>query len=206
MVVELDSSMPERQPGKPHLYVGVTVETPERRFERLSQGRVRSQFKGHFKTLRPDLNPEHGKPLTVEEARAKLSSEKQRLARLGHAINGTNTLWNCYVVDLEPPVGMTDIGEGYVYVGQTQLTPEERFKVHKGPRPVPPKKDIRSRVVHNRGIRLNLELMKTLRPSGPFFTHGDALMAEREWARTLHERGFRVEAGDATPRPRQRAK
>jgi hypothetical protein len=197
--------MPERQPGKPHLYVGITVETPEQRFERLTEGKVRSIFDGHYKALRPDLNPEHGKPLTVAEARDKLGIEKQRLARLGYAINGINTSWNCYVVDLEPPAGMTNIGEGYVYVGQSQLTPEKRFEVHKGPRPAPPKKDIRSRLVHNRGIRPNLELMKMLRPSGPFFTQGDALSAEKEWARSLDERGFRVQAGDATPRPRQQA-
>jgi hypothetical protein len=42
-------------------------------------------------------------------------------------------------------------------------------------------------------------------PSEPFFTQGDALSAEKKWAQSLDERGFRVEAGDATPRPRQRA-
>lgn len=206
MVVELDNSMPRRIPSKPHLYVGVTIEIPETRFARLQAGQVKSQFSGCFGKFRSDLIECRGQPLTVVEAKRTLRLEKQRLARLGHAINGNATVWNCYVVDLEPPSGMTNIGTGYVYVGQSQLSPEERFKVHKGPRPEPPKHDIRSRIVHNRGIRLNQELMTSLRPKGPFFTQPDALSAEKTWARELHNRGYRVEAGDATPRPKVKIK
>ena len=120
------------------------------------------------------------------------------MARLGYAINGIATVWHTYIVDLDS-TGMTDVGKGYVYVGQTSHSPEERYAIHKGPKPTAPAKDLRSKVVHKRGIGLNYELMKQLTPKSPVYTHSDALRLEKTWAKKLHNMGFRVEAGDATP-------
>ena len=199
LVVELDKTLPRREPSKPHLYVGLSVEDPETRFARLASGKVDSQFSGCFVRLRPDLNPLSGEPFSASEVQGKVKSLKEDLVRAGHAVNGDAKVWNCYVVDLEPPTGMTDIGKGYVYVGQSQWSPEERFAIHKGERPLNSKHDLRSRVVHRRGIALNKKLMSSLSPAGPFFTQKDALHAERRWALELDRRGYRVEAGDATP-------
>jgi hypothetical protein len=54
-------------------------------------------------------------------------------------------------------------------------------------------------VVHKKGVGLNYELMKQLTPSSPVFTKQDALALEKKWAKKLHNMGYRVEAGDATP-------
>jgi hypothetical protein len=198
-VVELDESMPRRVPSKPHLYVGISVEDPDTRFARLLNGTVNSQFSGRCVRLRADLNPLSQLPLQASEVQGELKTLKEDLARAGHAVNGNVKVWNCYVVDLEPPSGMTAVGEGYVYVGQSQWSPEARFAIHKGERPPDSKHDLRSRIVHRRGIALNRNLMASLSPAGPFFTQKDALHAERLWAVELDRRGFRVEAGDATP-------
>jgi len=198
-VVELDKTLPRREPSKPHVYVGISVEDPETRFARLASGKVNSQFSGHFVRLRPDLNPLNREPLSADEVQGEAKSLKEGLARAGHAVNGNAKVWNCYVVDLEPPTGMTDFGKGYVYVGQSQWSPEERFAIHKGERLLNSKHDLRSRIVHRRGIALNKKLMSSLSPAGPFFTQKDALHAERQWALELDRRGYRVEAGDATP-------
>ncbi len=199
IVVELDKDMPRRDPQKPHLYVGLTVEDDEVRFEKLRNGRASSQFNGHFVRLRRDLNQLDGIELHPDKARDALAREKKRLAQLGHAINGIAKVWNCYVIDLEPSGKRADSRAHHVYVGQSEHSPVERFAIHKGPKPLPPKRDLRSRVVHRRGKQLNYELMNSLEPRGPFFTQEDALAAERLWADELDKRGFHVEAGDATP-------
>jgi hypothetical protein len=41
--------------------------------------------------------------------------------------------------------------------------------------------------------------MKQLTPSSPVYTQQDALALEKKWAKKLHNMGYRVEAGDATP-------
>jgi hypothetical protein len=64
---------------------------------------------------------------------------------------------------------------------------------------VPPARDLRSRLVNKRGLGLNYELMDQLTPKSPVYTQSDALRLERTWAKKLHNMGYRVEAGDATP-------
>ena len=95
--------------------------------------------------------------------------------------------------------GTTDVGKGYVCVGQSSHTPEERFAIHNAPTPKVPAKDLRSKVVAKRGLCLNYELMTKLSPSSPVYTQEDALALEKKWAKKLHNMGYRVEAGDATP-------
>lgn len=199
LVAELDETLPRRDPQKPHLYIAVSVERPEKRFAHLVAGRGPAALKGRYVNLRPDLNPDHGEGLAPDAADEALRALKTLLARKGHAINGSATKWSGYVIDLAPPQGMTEIGKGYVYVGQTQLTPEARFAVHKGPKPAPPQRDVRSKIVARRGVALNWALMRSLEPTGPVFTPQDALELERAWAAELFRRGYRVEAGDATP-------
>ena len=92
-----------------------------------------------------------------------------------------------------------DPGKGYVYVGQTSHTPEERYKIHKAPKPEPPAIDLGVKVVRERGLGLNYVLAAELSPQPPFFLSEDALAAERTWAKTLYKREFKVDAGHVTP-------
>lgn len=197
VIVELDSSMTRRNPNLPHLYVANTVDTPERRFQQLQNGKGPEFARGKHLKLCQDLNPYDGPADDEVDADNRLKRLVRALTVEGYAINGISTIWYTYVVDLDP-TGMTDVGKGYVYVGQTSHTPEERYAIHKAPRPETPAKDLRSRVVAGRGLRLNYQLMTKLTPSSPVYTQHDALALEKKWAKKLHNMGYRVEAGDAT--------
>ncbi len=190
--------MPRRNPNLPHLYIANTVDTPEGRFQQLKNGKGPEFARGKHLELRQDLNPYDGSAGDEIEAGNRLQRLVKDLTVEGYAINGISTVWHTYVVDLDA-TGMTDVGKGYVYVGQTSHTPEERYAIHKGPKPAPPAKDLRSKVVAKRGLGLNYELMTKLSPSSPVYTQQDALALEKTWAKKLHNMGYRVEAGDATP-------
>lgn len=198
IAIELTSDMPRRKTSLPHLYVGLTSVSVEERFINLQKGAGPKDLVGKYVRTRQDLLESSEVYEHPRTARANLRREKKRLTKLGYALNGISTIWHTYVVDLDP-TGMTDVGKGYVYVGQTSHTPEERYAIHKAPRRPAPAKDIRSKVVHKRGVGLNYELMKQLTPSPPVFTKQDALALEKKWAEKLHKMGYRVEAGDATP-------
>jgi len=197
-IAELDATMPRRNPLLPHLYVANTVDNPEERLAQLLKDKGPDYVRGKIVQLRPDLNPFHSPATDEREAALRLNNLKQTLTKNGYAINGIATVWHTYVVDLDP-TGMTEVGKGYLYVGQTSHTPEERYAIHKGPKPEAPAKDLRSKVVAKRGLCLNYGLMTKLTPSSPVYTQQDALALEKKWAKKLHKMGYRVEAGDATP-------
>lgn len=198
IAIELDESLPRRSLHTPHLYVGLTKVAAEQRLMDLQNGAGPRDLVGRYLRLRQDLVNEVDDFENARLAKATLRREKNRLAQLGHAINGIATVWHTYVVDLNP-TGMTDVGKGYVYVGQTSHTPEERYAIHKREKPEPPAHDLRSKVVNKRGLGLNYELMNQLTPKSPVYTQSDALRLEKTWAKKLHNMGYRVEAGDATP-------
>jgi hypothetical protein len=198
IAVELHHAMPRRKPELPHLYVGLTKVSLDERLADLKAGAGPKELAGMHMQLCQDLLETAEDFSYAKSAKSALKREKNRLARLGYALNGISTIWHTYVVDLDP-TGMTEVGKGYVYVGQTSHTPEERYSIHKAPRPEAPAKDLRSKVVAKRGLGLNYELMKKLSTSGPVYTREDALTLEKKWAKKLHNMGYRVEAGDATP-------
>lgn len=198
IAVELVGELPRRNPELPHLYVGLTTVDVEKRFSDLLAGAGPKDLVGKYVRLRQDVVKDLESFEHSRTAKARLRREKNRLTRLGYAINGIATVWHTYVVDLDP-TGMSEVGMGYVYVGQTSHTPEERLAIHKGPKPDPPAHDLRSTVVSKRGLSLNYKLMKQLTPPSPVYTLQDALSLEKKWAKKLHNMGYRVEAGDATP-------
>jgi hypothetical protein len=198
IAVQLDDSLPRRDPNQSHLYVSVCRGTPEERFLELQQGAGPENLVGTYHSLCQDLLQTERQFVLKRSALKACRKEKDRLARLGHAINGISTVWHTYVVDLDS-TGITDVGKGYVYVGQTSHTPEERYAIHKSTKPKPPARDLRSKVVHKRGLGLNYKLMNQLVPRPPVYTKQDALALEKRWADKLHSMGYRVEAGEQTP-------
>lgn len=195
--------LPRRVENIPHLYVGKTTKPVEERFLDFMAGKGPKTFAGKWLRLRQDLLEFHGDIFEKKKSEKILHSEKERLTRQGHAINGSFTIWHTYVVDLDP-TGIPDPGNGYVYVGQTSHTPEERYAIHKAPKPEPPAIDLGVAVVRERGMGLNYVLAAELSPQPPFFLYKDALNAEYVWAKTLYERKFKVDAGHVTPGRRQR--
>jgi hypothetical protein len=198
LAVELSDIIERRDSSKPNLYVGLSKVVPETRFEELLSGEGPENLRDHFKQLRMDLIEDVVEYSYMKQAKKALQREKRRLARQGHWLNGQHTVWHGYVIDLDTE-GITNFGKGFVYVGQTSLTPEERFEIHKAPKPAPPARDLASKIVRRRGLRLNYELMGAMYPKSPVYTAADAKSLERSWAMKLKRMGYRVEAGDATP-------
>ena len=203
VAVELSDIIERRDSSKPNLYVGLSKVVPETRFEELLSGEGPENLRGHFKQLRMDLIEDVAEYSYMKQAKKALQREKRRLARQGHWLNGQHAVWHGYVIDLDTE-GITNFGKGFVYVGQTSLTPEERFAIHKAPKPAPPARDLASKIVRRRGLRLNYELMEAMYPKSPVYTAVDAKSLEKSWALKLKKMEYRVEAGDATPRDEEK--
>lgn len=86
-----------------------------------------------------------------------------------------------YVIELSPDVVAGEY-VGYVYVGETNLTPEERFERHRSGRRS-------SKTVRNYGLRLRPDLA----PDGnPFPSRDEALEWEAITAEDLRDLGYYV--------------
>ena len=91
---------------------------------------------------------------------------------------------------MEPWPKKTDVGAGYVYVGETSHPREKRLQQHltgeseKG-------KDLSSNVVKDHGVDLNLDLT----PTSTYLTKKQAQKAERRLADRLRAKGYCVEGG-----------
>src|SRR5512136_1015980 len=127
LVAELDDAVPRRDPDKPNLYVGLTIEAPVVRYERLKLGYGPDWLQGHLVGLRDDLVS--GPFLSQDEARRELRMAIRCLRNEGYTVNRDTRVWTVYVIELDPK-GCKDPGKGFVYVGETSKTPEERYKEH----------------------------------------------------------------------------
>jgi hypothetical protein len=98
--------------------------------------------------------------------------------------------YSVYVVELSRDAGTQSKARGCVYVGETGLTPEERFSRHmKGGRTSSPK-------VFRHGVRLRPDLSFGF---GPYETRDEALAAEAALAAKLRSEGYEVFGGQGTP-------
>jgi hypothetical protein len=187
MVAELDDVVPRRDPSMPNLYVAVTVEEPEKRYRALESGKGPKWLHGHLVRLRDDLTS--GPFILREEAAAERNAALACLREEGFTVNRGAGVWTVYVVELDPK-GAKSPGRGFVYVGQTSKTPEERFEEHtkgkqnrRGP--------LFSPVVRKWGRRLRIDLA----PETRYFDRKSAEAAEKRWAAKLRAEGFRVAGG-----------
>lgn len=185
IVVELDDVVPRRRPKKPNLYVAKTVSSPEVRFEQLQRAKGPKWLHGHLRRLRTDLSMTL-RTSDPKEAEKKLKELERRLALEGYTVNKSNATWTVYVVELDQ-TSSKGHGKGHVYVGQSSLTPEERFKKHmsktrnvRGP--------IYSRHVANHGRRLRMSLA----PKTFYLDEASAKKAEAEWGDHLRSLGYDV--------------
>ncbi len=187
-VLELEDVVPRRHPKRPNLCVGVSVLAPEKQIEvELKRKRPR-WYSGAIICDRPDLAPNRHFSSMDTAARACVRLIT-RLQREGYTVNRETTVWSVYVIELDPSA-VSNPGKGYVYVGETSLSPEERFKQHMdgkrnehGP--------LFSRVVHRHGVRLRYDLA----PRRKFFDQASARRAEKQRFEVLKSRGFNVRGG-----------
>jgi len=187
LVVELDDVVPRRDPDKPNLYVGLTIEAPAIRYERLKLGYGPDWLLGHLVSLRDDLAS--GPFLIQDEARREYRVAVRCLKSEGYTVNRDPKVWTVYVIELDPKA-CKDPGKGFVYVGETSKTPEERYKEHiKGKRSKHGR--LYSRAVRKYGQRLRLDLA----PDNKYFDAASSKAAEKRWARKLKDEGYKVAGG-----------
>jgi hypothetical protein len=186
-VVELDDVVPRRDPDKPNLYVGLTIQEPQKKFAALLRGKGAYWLKGHLVGLRDDLTS--GPFLLREDADGERKAAVRCLREEGFTVNRDAGVWTVYVVELDPK-GAKKPGKGFVYVGQTSLTPEERFDQHKkgkrnkrGP--------LFSPVVRKWGVRLRMDLA----PDTKYFNRASAEAAEQRWCAKLKAEGYHAVGG-----------
>jgi hypothetical protein len=93
------------------------------------------------------------------------------------------------VIELDPK-GCKDPEKGFVYVGETSKTPEERYKEH-----LEGKRSKRGRL-YSREVRKYGKCLRTdLAPEIRYFDGVSSKAAEKRWARKLRDEGYRVVGG-----------
>jgi hypothetical protein len=187
LVAELDDVVPRRDPDKPNLYVALTVEAPAIRHERLKMGYGPAWLQGHLVALRDDLAS--GPFLRPQDGQRELRAALRCLKSEGYTVNRDAKVWTVYVIELDPK-GCQDPGKGFVYVGETSKTPEERYTEHtRG------KRNKRGRLyspaVRKYGQRLRMDLA----PETRYFDAASSKAAEKRWARKLRDEGYKVVGG-----------
>jgi GIY-YIG catalytic domain len=187
LVAELDDAVPRRDPDKPNLYVALTIEAPVIRYERLKTGYGPAWLQGHLIRLRDDLVS--GPFLRPGDAKKELRAAIRCLKSEGYTVNRDPKVWTVYVIELDPK-GSKDPGKGFLYVGETSKTPDERYKEHlKGRRNK--RGRLYSRSVRKYGQRLRMDLAPEIR----YFDAASSKAAEKRWARKLRDEGYRVIGG-----------
>ena len=187
IVVELDDVIPRRDPDKPNLYVGLTVEEPATRYERLKMGYGPAWLRGHLVRLRDDLVS--GPILSQDEARRELRMAIRCLRNEGYTVNRDTRVWTVYVIELDPK-GCKDPGKGFMYVGETSKTPEERFKEH-----IKGRRNKRGRLYSRMVRKYGRSLRPDLAPETRYFDAASSKAAEKRWARKLKDEGYKVVGG-----------
>lgn len=187
-VLELADITPRRHPERPNLYVGLSMSPPAKQLEIELKRTKRRWYSEVIVCERTDLAPmrRYNSREAAAKARDRLIAH---LTSNGYTVNRDTRVWTVYVIELDPSA-VSEPGRGFVYVGETSLTPEERFKQHRdgarnkrGP--------LFSRVVHNHGVRLRPDLA----PRRKFFNQESARKAEKQRFDLLKSRGFNVRGG-----------
>lgn len=188
IVVELDDVVPRRDPKKPNLYVAKTVTAPEERFATIQRTKKKHWYTEHVKRLRTDLVSSRTYK-SSEDAKQALTKLVKRLTSDGYTVNRNTQVWTVYVIELDK-TAISNPGKGYVYVGETSRTPEERFKQHRdGARNKHGR--LYAGVVKQHGVRLRPDLA----PRKKYFDQASAKRGEKEHFELLKSKGFNVKGG-----------
>lgn len=187
IVVELDDIQPRNESDLPNLLTVITVSTPEERFERLLSGkRTPTWAIGHIVTLRNDLSIQKRYP-SIQRAKKAERRLVKRLLRQGFIVNNMSPHRRVYVIELDHS-HLKDPGNGFLYVGETSKTPEERFQQHMTGARAENGHNISSRWVRKYGKRLRPDLA----PTGFFLTTSESETAEANCRIALEQAGYIV--------------
>ena len=188
IVIELDDVVPRRDPRKPNLYVAKTLSPPEERFAAIQRSKKSHWYTEHVIRLRADLA--NSRPYkSNEDAKQALAKLTRKLTSEGFTVNRNTQVWTVYVIELDK-TAVSNPGKGYVYVGETSRTPEERFKQHlDGARNKHGR--LYAGVVKQHGVKLRPDLA----PRKKYFDQASAKRAEREHFELLKSKGYNVKGG-----------
>lgn len=199
IVVELDDIVARRRHDRPNLLVAVSASDLDDRFARLQTGKGRPRWSaGHVVALRKDL----GGDRTYVDLPAARRAERvlvEKLLRRGHTVNRRSPQRCVYVVELDSS-HLSEPGAGFVYVGETSRTPEERFLQHRSDARTAEGRRLAASVVAKYGVRLRPDLA----PSEFYLSKKEAEAAEAACAIELEKRGFVVRGAHTRPRPERR--
>jgi hypothetical protein len=206
-VFELDDSAGERRvPGKPSVKVQQKAIKPG---EDLDAWLVKSKAskRPEFVRVRDDLMPkdqQHGGrlkpykyPRDKELLDKALTALREKLRCQGFTVDGVTDMYSLYVIELDDShiVKKPEGYRGYVYVGQTELSPVERARQHElGPKYPWRKKPNHSRPAHNHFRKLALELLPP-KFRKKLLCRSAALRAERDLRLYFEGKGYKVEGG-----------
>jgi hypothetical protein len=194
-VAELsDEAAPLVHPEKPNLYVGVTIEDPERKFARLRRAlRPEHPVAQYGVKLRPEFY-EH-LPVYADGAAAAAAEKElvQGLRREGFILNRVGYQYRVYVILLRDEVGPRKCADKpWIYVGQTSKDVKKRFIEHIEGAHNRKGHPLYSRVVYKYGVKLMPELYESI----PYvYTLEDAKRQEKEAAERFELQGFSVKGG-----------
>jgi hypothetical protein len=188
IVIELDDVVPRRDPNKPNLYVAKTVTPPEERFLAIQRSKKSHWYSEHILLLRQDMTDSR-RYKSSDAATEACANLIKKLSSAGYTVNRNTQVWTVYVIELDKAV-VTNPGKGYVYVGETSRTPEERFKQH-----IEGVRNKRGRlyagVVKQHGVKLRPDLA----PRKKYFDQASAKRGEKEHFELLKSKGFNVKGG-----------
>ena len=184
-VFELDDADPRDLPERENLLVRVVVANREPLSVLASQDEA---LAARVVRVRDDLIPS---TVFATRRRAKLSRKKvaQRLRNRGHSVLGHDEYFRVYVIELDASE-LDEPGRGYVYVGETSQSVDDRFEQHRLGT-VEWSKARGSRRVGARAVRLRPDLTDTR----IYRSRNASRAAERRLADQLREKGYLVLGG-----------
>jgi hypothetical protein len=190
-VVELGDGLgPRRRRDRPNLFVGITTQDPAEHYERIkaSSSKRHRTIREHGVRLRSDLTRNYG-PTTETEAKRQKRKVSNKLMRRGFTVNGDTRIWRLYVIELDDGVGPREHPTfPWVYVGESTLSPEQRFEQHRK-RARNNKGPLFSRVVADHGRRLRPDLYEH---EPPLYTREEAKIAEAVLGDRLARAGYSI--------------
>ena len=189
VVLEVTDVVERVRPHLPNVYVGVTTRTAQQLADGLNNGRYRPSWARHnIAQIRADLVTDD--TVTFDEAIEQRDTLIRQLRTNGYTVNRNTTAYRTYVINLHNPK-LKEPGKGYVYVGQTSKSPEQRLQEHLTGAISTKGHNLASRVVRKFGVDLNYGLMT----QKIYLTKKQAEKAERRLAERLRTQGYLVEGG-----------
>ena len=197
-----DSGGPRRISDKPRVLVKQKTVQPGAKLDTWFQ-KTKQSKRSDFVRVRYDLMParQQSKPYRYprdkELIKAALKSLREKLLCEGYTVNNSTSVYSLYVIELNDShiADRPDGYRGYVYVGQTGLSVEERAKQHElGPKYPWTKKPKHSRVAHKYFRKLNLGLLPQ-RFQTKLLCRSAALRAECNLRLHFESKRYKVEGG-----------